>query len=226
MNYLSIQSRIKDVAKTCGRDPQEIQLVTVTKSHPVDAIKTIYDAGGRLFGESRSKEAEEKISHLPNDCEWHFIGTLQKNKVAKVISRFSLIHSVDSVELAQVISKHGLEQVLDVSVLLQVNVTGELSKHGLSPNEWEKSLDVLRQLPCLKIKGLMTMAPLTDDLGMIRDCFRKLRQLRDQWKIKMADPDIFKHLSMGMSHDYEIAIAEGATLVRIGSAIFNKELNG
>lgn len=183
------------------------KLVVVTKNQPLSKILEVYQEGCRDFGENRIQEALGKMEVAPQDINWHFIGTLQKNKVNKAIGKFSLIHSVDSFELAEKLSKKTEE-----SILLQVNTSGESSKHGPSIEEWRPYLESLFCLPHIKILGLMTMAPLTEDTKIIRQTFRKLRQFGEELKLPQ--------LSMGMSHDYEIALDEGATIVRVGSAIF------
>lgn len=183
------------------------KLVVVSKYQPLSKILEVYGEGCRDFGENRIQEALEKIAEAPADINWHLIGSLQKNKVNKALGKFSLIHSVDSFELAEKLSRSGQE-----SVLIQVNTSGESSKHGLSIEEWRPFLDSLFSLPNLKIEGLMTMAPLTEDIKIIRQTFRKLRLFGEELKLPQ--------LSMGMSHDYEIALEEGATIVRIGSAVF------
>jgi pyridoxal phosphate enzyme (YggS family) len=189
--------------------PKNVKLVAVTKNVPVEDISLVYELGCRDFGENRVQDALPKIEELPPDIRWHFIGTLQKNKVKKVVGNFALIHSVDSVELAQEISKQGI----DTSILLQVNTSGEESKQGFTEDEFRRDLAMIQKMPYIQVKGLMTMAPLTEDVDQIRMCFRRLRELRDELGLK--------ELSMGMSHDYKIAIEEGATIVRIGSAIFS-----
>ncbi len=189
--------------------PKNVKLVAVTKNVPVEDISLVYELGCRDFGENRVQDALPKIEELPPDIRWHFIGTLQKNKVKKVVGNFALIHSVDSVELAQEISKQGI----DTSILLQVNTSGEESKQGFTEDEFRRDLAMIQKMPYIQVKGLMTMAPLTEDVDQIRMCFRRLRELRDELGLK--------ELSMGMSHDYKIAIDEGATIVRIGSAIFS-----
>lgn len=211
---------IQEKSLACGREPQEVSLVVVTKTHSVNSISSLYQRGIRDFGESRLQEVVEKIPCLPIDCRWHFIGKLQGNKVAKAIPLFHLIHSVDSLKLAKQISEVSQDKGVTTSILLQVNTSGEKSKQGLPPDEWESVLDEMNALTHLKIEGLMTMAPLVEDKECIRQCFRSLSELRDKWKQRMRDPSVFYHLSMGMSHDYLIAIEEGATIVRIGSAIF------
>lgn len=193
---------------------KDITLVAVTKHHSVQEIKDLYDAGCRVFGENKLQEALPKIQEMPADCSWHMIGTLQKNKVRKAIESFMLIESVDNPELAEKISSVSQELGQVTPVLLQVNVSEEKSKHGLSINDWKEAYPRVKELPGIRIDGLMTMAPFIDDKPYIRRCFSRLRRLRDEL------PGIGHHLSMGMSHDYKEAIAEGATIVRIGSLLF------
>lgn len=209
--YKEIKEKVTQIAQDSSRDPKEITLITVSKGHPWQETTPIYQAGCRDFGENRIPEALAKIKDAPKDTKWHFIGHLQKNKVSKAIGPFVLIHSVDSIELAEHISHHS--QQATTSILLQVNTSGEQSKQGLTPKMWQKEFEKVARLPHLKIEGLMTMAPLTDDEKIIRTCFANLRKLKDELGLK--------HLSMGMSHDYPIAIQEGATLLRIGTAIYN-----
>jgi pyridoxal phosphate enzyme (YggS family) len=220
MAYSRIRDEVERLAESCGRDPREITLIAVSKNVPQSAIEAAYAAGARDFGESRVQEALQKIPHLPKECNWHMIGSLQTNKVVKALPLFHLIHSVDSLHLAQKISQVSEKNGTYASILIQVNVSSEQTKHGLSPEEWSQKLDELNHFSHLRIEGLMTMAPLTNDQVIIRTCFKSLRLLRDQWKPLMRDPTQFRHLSMGMSHDYPIAIQEGATLLRIGAAIF------
>lgn len=208
MGYLKVLENVEKAKKRSGRENEKIELIAVSKQHTLDEIHQIYQLGCRDFGESRIPEALEKIPLAPQDIRWHFIGPLQKNKVNKAVGRFTLIHSIDTFELAAKIDKTQSE----TSILLQVNTSGESTKQGLSPEGWKPHLDALFQFKHLKIKGLMTMAPLTDDTQWIRSTFRKLREFQDELKLPI--------LSMGMSHDYEIAIEEGATMLRIGTAIF------
>lgn len=219
-HYHQIVQSIREKALACGRNPQEVSLIAVSKTCSIESIQSVYQEGGREFGESRIQEALEKIPFLPHNCKWHFMGNLQSKKVGKAILAFHLIHSVDTPLLAQKISSASQAKGMTTSILLQVNTSGEKTKQGLSAEDWEHSLEEVNQLSNLKIEGLMTMAPYVEDPQIIRSCFRKLYQLRETWRQRMKDPQAFYHLSMGMSHDYLIAIEEGATLVRIGSAIF------
>lgn len=180
------------------------KLVAVTKGHELSACMPLYEAGIKTFGENRVQDALPKMESAPKDISWHFIGTLQKNKVNKVVGKFDLIHSVDSFDLAEKISKTGPQKIL-----LQVNVR---HRHGFSPEDLRECFSDLLKLPNLSIEGLMTMAPDTDDKTLIRSTFRELRLLRDELGLK--------ELSMGMSQDWQIALDEGATLLRIGSKLF------
>jgi pyridoxal phosphate enzyme (YggS family) len=214
VNYEKITQNIIKIAESYGRDPNSITLVAVSKGHSISELIPLYNAGQRIFGESRQQEATAKIESAPDDISWHFIGNLQKNKVRKIIGRFALIHSVDSPELAQKISDCSLELGVVTDILLQVNISGELTKHGLSPENWKRFIEQVKELPSISLKGFMTMAPADSDETYARKCFAGLREFRDSL------PFYLPHLSMGMSHDYPWAIAEGATLVRIGSALF------
>lgn len=221
-HYKQILQIVQDKVISCGRRLEEVEIIAVSKDHSLKEIQSAYQDGARQFGESRVQEALLKIPCLPEDCKWHLIGTLQSNKVSKTISSFQLIHSVDSLQLAQKISHFSERKNAITSILLQVNTSGELTKHGLTGEEWQKSLESLNELPNISIEGLMTIAPLTDNQKEIRSCFRKLFLLREQWRSQIKNPSSFVHLSMGMSHDYLIAIEEGATLLRIGTAIFGE----
>lgn len=208
-----VLKKIEAARHRCGSGAP-VKLIAVTKKRSTAEIKALYDIGQRDFAESRIHEFLEKYPELPSDIKWHFIGNLQKNKVAKADRHFTLLHSVDSFELADKISKTLYGQ----SILLQVNTSGEESKHGLSINEWQSIFPSLLALPSIKIEGFMTMAPLTEDTKRIRATFSKLREFRDHLS---SDYGIsFPILSMGMSQDYEIAIEEGSTHVRIGTALF------
>lgn len=212
-SYQTICNEIASTAKKCGRNASEVSLIAVTKQVDWQTANHLYQLGQRDFGENRVIDALEKIKEAPQDCRWHFIGNLQNNKVRKVVGKFSLIHSVDSFDLAKKISEVSEEMGKVTSILLQSNTSGEISKHGLTPDEWKKRFDSVIQLPNLKIEGLMTMAPLVTDEKVVRTCFANLKKLGEELHLS--------HLSMGMSNDFKIAIEEGATFVRIGTALFN-----
>lgn len=200
-------------------DPK-VQLVAVSKKRTILEMQELYSAGCRCFGENRLDEALSKIPQLPEDVEWHFIGSLQRKKVPKVVGHFALIHSVDSLELAQKISKVSVERGLQTSILLQVNTSGELSKHGLSPDEWQACLKELAILPGISIHGLMTMAPKGVEKRIVRGAFSRLKECLGAWKGLLGDIHPFKQLSMGMSQDYSLALEEGSTMLRVGSLLF------
>ena len=219
-NLAAIRENISAAAARAGRDPSAILLLAVSKTHPPETIRAARAAGCRHFGESRQQEAEEKIPLLPGDIEWHFIGKLQRNKTRKVLPRFPVIHSIDSPKLAAHVDAVATDLGLRPRVLLQVNLAAESSKSGLPPAELPAALDHLLALPRLHLEGLMAIPPFSPDPEATRPHFQKLRQLRDQLQDSRRVP--LPHLSMGMSHDYPVAIEEGATIVRIGSALFGK----
>jgi len=219
-NYLRIKQEINDICARCGRNPAEITLLCVSKGYSWEEAQSVYDAGCRDFGENRLEEAINKMALAPEHINWHFIGSLQSNKVGKVIGRFSLIHSVDSVRLAEKISQYSMASDVITPLLLQANTSGEPSKHGLSAEEWFQQFDKLLLLPNIKIEGLMTMAPFNGSVNVVRNCFKELRILKERLAEKAGTRVELKYLSMGMSNDYKIAIEEGATILRIGTAIF------
>jgi len=219
-NLAAIQARIKTVAEKHGRKSGEVRLVAVSKTNPPEAIREVFEAGQRAFGESRVQEALPKLDALPPEIEWHFIGHLQTNKIRKVVGRFALFHGVDNQNLALQINRIAGELGVTANVLLEVNVSGEESKFGFDPKTLPAALEVLLPLPFLRIQGLMTMAPYSDDPETARPYFAKLRELRDRLAAETGNP--LPELSMGMSGDFEQGIAEGATIVRVGSAIFGE----
>lgn len=223
--YNYILEDIEKCALSCGRNPADITLIAVSKGMSSECVRQAYCEGCRDFGENRLQEAVEKITLCPKDIRWHMIGSLQRNKARRVIGQFCLIHSVDTPELAMKISQCSSELGIVSSILLQVNTSGELSKHGMSPEHWRTAFDGIIASPFLKVEGLMTMAPYTQDEKRIRDSFSRLRLFRDELIVKTGKRNILSHLSMGMSNDYRIAISEGATLLRIGTAIFGNNFN-
>lgn len=217
-NLAAIEARIEAVAGKHSRKSGEVRLVAVSKTHPAEAIREVFEAGQRAFGESRVQEALPKLEALPREIEWHFIGHLQTNKIRKVVDRFSLFHGVDNQNLALQMNRIAGELGATANVLLEVNVSGEESKFGFDPQTLSAALEDLLPLPFLRIQGLMTMAPYSDDPETSRPFFSKLRELRDRLAVETGNP--LPELSMGMSGDFEQGIAEGATIVRVGSAIF------
>lgn len=220
IGYRRVCEQITDAATRYRRSLDEIRLIAVTKYAKIEDVHALYSLGQRDFGESRVPDLLEKQPIMSKECRWHFIGTLQRNKVRKLIGQTTLIHAVDTLPLAQKISQCSEEAGITTHVLLQANTSGELSKHGQTAEEWKRNLEELLSLPSLSIDGLMTMAPLVEDEGAVRSCFANLRHLRDELQQQAGDRASLHHLSMGMSHDFTWAIAEGATLLRIGSALF------
>jgi len=217
--YQGLMARIAAAAARAGRDPRAVQLVAVSKTVDPARVREAYAAGARTFGENRAQELGPKAVALADlAIEWHFLGHLQSNKARAVMGVSALIHSVDRLDLAQRISA-GATPEQPQRILVQVNTSGEASKSGVAPPALAALLDGIAPLPGLVVEGLMTIGPLTDDAGAIRAAFRLLRQARD--RERAARPAMpLAHLSMGMSGDFEIAIEEGATLLRIGTALF------
>jgi PLP dependent protein len=227
-----VRARIAHAAERAGRDPAEVTLVAVSKTQPIELVQMAYRAGISDFGENRVQEALPKIDVLhPADLRWHLIGHLQSNKAGKASRVFDCIHSIDSLHLARVLNRNRLEHIQNTSVhldrlpvLLQVNVTGEESKEGVAVAEAPLLARQIAALPSLEIQGLMTIAPLVKDPEEARPAFRALRELRERLRDELPEYS-WRHLSMGMTGDYQVAIEEGATIVRIGRAIFGERAN-
>lgn len=222
-NVQRVLERIDAASARAGRESRDVRLVAVTKSAPVEWVKLLPELGLTVFGENRPQQlltrAKQFAEACPTPVEWHLIGQLQSNKVRSVLPEASLIHSVDSLSLAQRINRVAGELGRKSRVLLQVNISGEESKSGFEPDRLREDWGELVSLPHVVPTGLMTMAPFTDDESVIRRTFAGLRDLREELR-QGAELETLRELSMGMSHDLEIAIEEGATLVRIGSSLF------
>ncbi len=219
-NLSEIKQRMQHACQRSKRDPAEITLIAVSKNFPADDVRIAYEAGHTQFGENRWQEAESKIPLLPQSLQWHYIGSLQRNKVRKVLPHFCLIHSIDSLRLATYTNELAKELGLFPRVLLQVNLAGELSKGGFSAEELYQDAAALLQLERLEICGLMTVPPAVEDPEQARKWFRGVRELRDQ--IESLHSVTLPVLSMGMSGDFEVAIEEGATHIRVGTSIFGR----
>lgn len=217
-NLIRVEEQIAEAAASAGRSVAEIELVAVSKTHPAERVQEIFDAGQHLFGESRVQEAREKIPRLPGAAHWHFIGHLQKKKIRHALPLFELFHGIDSLETAQNVDRIADELGLFPKILLEVNVAGESSKFGFSAADLQAQFASLLELPRVEIHGLMTIAPMAEDGEASRPYFAQLRELRDE--LQSAHAVTLPHLSMGMTNDYRVAIQEGATLVRVGTAIF------
>ncbi len=220
-NLASVLRQIDEAARQVGRDPASIRLVVVSKQIPLVKIIEAYQSGAKCFGENKVQEAVSKIEEIHGKgISWHFIGHLQKNKIKYLDSRFQLIHSVDSLSLAEKISKHCETQNRVQPVLLQVNISGEEAKFGLQPTELEKLLPAFAKLKGIEVYGLMTIPPQDSNPENSRKYFSALREVRDKCQALNIDGVELNELSMGMSSDYRVAVEEGATLVRVGTAIF------
>jgi pyridoxal phosphate enzyme (YggS family) len=221
-NLEELKRRLENAARTAGRDPADIRLVAVTKTVGLEGLKEAVAAGQTLFGENYVQEARGKIASLGPGLTWHFIGHLQSNKAKAAVELFDLIHSVDRASLAQALEQAAARRDKIQNILLQVNLAGEASKSGTAPENAQDLLSEIRKMPHLRVLGLMTMPPWFDDPARVRPYFRALRELRDRLRGLQLVEGSLSELSMGMTGDFEVAVAEGATLVRIGTAIFGQ----
>jgi PLP dependent protein len=219
-NLARVRDQIAQVAAKANRNADDVELVAISKTHDAAKVREAVEAGQTLFGESRVQEARVKIPELPSNSRWHFVGHLQKNKIRHALPLFELIHSVDSLALAQDINRIAEEDGLHPRVLLEVNVAGEGSKFGFTPKKMREDLENLLALPRLSILGLMTIPPIAEEAEASRKYFVELRELRDRLQTDFHVD--LAQLSMGMTRDFAIAVEEGATLVRVGTAIFGE----
>lgn len=220
-NLNQVRKNIQEACEVSGRDPKEVTLIAVSKTKPVPMLLEAYDAGARVFGENKVQEIVDKYPQLPEDIQWHMIGHLQRNKVKYIVDKVTLIHSVDSLRLAETISREAEKKGVTVPILIEVNIAGEETKFGLSSKEEVISLtEQIAALPNLSVKGLMTVAPPAKDPEENRPFFREIRQLSVDITNKNIDNVSMEILSMGMTNDYTVAIEEGATMVRVGTGIF------
>src|SRR5262245_335294 len=216
-----IRDRIAAAARSAGRDPSSIRLVAVSKTFPVDAIGEAYAAGQRDFGENRVQEALQKIASCADlEIRWHLLGHLQTNKVRKAAPAFSAIHSVDSVELIQKIDAAAADAGRMPQLLIQVDLAAEATKFGASPADVPRLFEAAARCHAARVVGLMTLPPIPESPEDARPWFRRLRELRDQWRANGVPASMLAELSTGMSGDFEVAIEEGSTMVRVGTAIF------
>ena len=219
-NLTRIRSRIDQACERSGRQPDSVRLMAVSKNQSPELVAQAASAGLTLFGENRIQEAKVKIPLCPSQLEWHFIGHLQSNKSRDAVSLFHVVQGVDSLALAEELQKQAIKQARSLPILLEVNVAGESSKFGWNPDRLLAELLQLNALPRLVVQGLMTIAPYAVDPEQVRPIFRRLRELRDRCTDLLGAP--LPVLSMGMSGDLEVAIEEGATLVRVGTALFGE----
>lgn len=223
-NIEHVRAGIARAAQKAGRDPREITLIAVSKTMPIELVQMAYNLGVTHFGENRVQEALPKIAAFhPPGISWQMIGHVQSNKAKKVVGPFSCVQSVDSLHLAQALNRHAQEQGIRLPVLLEINVAGEATKEGLTLEETPAIARQVVTLPFLQLEGLMTVAPIASDAEEVRPVFRALRRLRDTLRSQLPDP-AWQQLSMGMTDDYMVAIEEGATMVRVGRAIFGERV--
>ena len=219
-NFRQVEENIRRACGRAGRDPGDVTLIAVSKTKPVELLREAYDLGTRVFGENKVQEIVEKYEALPKDIHWHMIGHLQRNKVKYIIDKVDLIHSVDSVRLAETIEKEAAKHDLTANILLEVNVAEEESKFGLNVDEVEQVVDEIAKFSHIKVCGLMTIAPFVENPEENRPYFRRLRNLSVDIGGKNVDNVTMSILSMGMTNDYEVAVEEGATMVRVGTGLF------
>ncbi len=220
----ALMQRIAGAAIRSGRDPASIEVVAVSKNQPMEKIYAAWEVGIRNFGENRAQEFLSKHGEIKLDVNWHFVGHLQTNKAKMITGKVCLIHSIDSVKIATEVNRQAAAQGIKQDILIQVNESGESSKFGFLEEEVEEALALIGDMPNVKVRGLMTIAPLTDDQEKVRASFRKLAELRSLLQEKYPQLDL-GILSMGMTEDFEVAVEEGTNMLRIGTAIFGPRGN-
>lgn len=225
-NLSQVRERMAAACERAGREPGEVTLIAVSKTKPVSMLMEAYDAGTRVFGENKVQEILEKLPQMPEDCVFHMIGHLQTNKVHQVVGKVSMIHSVDSLRLAEKIEKESAKQGIVSDILLEVNAAREESKFGFFLEETEEAVKAIAAFPHVRVKGLMTIAPNVENAEDNRKVFQDLYQLYVDIKSKNIDNGTMSVLSMGMTGDYEVAIEEGATMIRVGTGIFGSRQIG
>lgn len=223
-NLKTVQNEINAACSRANRDPSQVTLIAVSKTKPVPALREAYDAGVRDFGENKVQEIMDKLPQLPSDIRWHMIGHLQRNKVKYIIGKVAMIHSVDSMRLAEEISRESIRRGVETDILIEVNIAGEESKYGVSSAEAPELIEKIAKLPGIHVRGLMTIAPYTEVPEKNRPYFDKLTQLSVDIKGKNIDNVSMNVLSMGMTGDYSVALEEGATCIRVGTGIFGERV--
>ena len=221
-NMEDVKERIRVACGRAGRPQSDVTLIAVSKTKPLEFVREAYEAGARDFGENKVQDLLDRIDALPSDIRWHMIGHLQRNKVKYIVGKVALIHSVDSLRLAEEISRESLKRQVETDILIEVNVAGEESKFGVCLSETVSLVEEIAKLPAVHIRGLMTIAPFVEDAEENRQIFRKLKQLSVDIERKNIDNVNMSALSMGMTGDYPVAIEEGATYVRVGTGIFGE----
>ncbi|MBQ2987033.1 MAG: YggS family pyridoxal phosphate-dependent enzyme [Tyzzerella sp.] len=221
-NLQEVEEKIREACKKANRSREDITLIAVSKTKPVSMLQEVYDLGVRDFGENKVQELTDKVPELPDDLRWHMIGHLQRNKVKQVIDKAVLIHSVDSIRLAQTIEIEAAKKEIIVPILLEVNVAEEDSKFGLKVEEVLPAIEQIATMPHVRIQGLMTIAPFVENPEENRTVFKRLQKLSVDIAKKNIDNVSVNILSMGMTNDYQVAIEEGATMIRVGTGIFGE----
>ncbi len=219
-NLAEVEDKIQKACERAGRKREEVTLIAVSKTKPVSMLQEAYDLGVRIYGENKVQEIVDKYDVLPDDIHWHMIGHLQRNKIKYIVDKVDLIHSVDSVRLAEAINKEAEKKNVIVPVLIEVNVAEEESKFGFNTDDVMEFVESIKDLSNIRVMGLMTIAPFVADPEENRPIFAQLRQLSVDIDSKKYDNITMSILSMGMTNDYEVAIEEGATMVRVGTGIF------
>ncbi|MBR5337319.1 MAG: YggS family pyridoxal phosphate-dependent enzyme [Lachnospiraceae bacterium] len=219
-NIKNVRARMKAACDRCGRDISEVTLINVSKTKPIPDLMEAYNAGERIFGENKVQEINDKLPQMPEDVRWHMIGHLQRNKVKYIVDKVELIHSVDSLRLAEAISEEAVKKKCQVDILVEVNVAEEESKFGSTVSDTLSLVKEIALLPNIHIKGLMTIAPYVEVPEENRTIFRALKKLSVDIEKQNIDNICMGVLSMGMTGDFEVAIEEGATMIRVGTAIF------
>ena len=221
-NYLAVEEKVKEACRRAGRSRDEVTLIAVSKTKPMSMIEELLPLGVVDFGENKVQELTAKEEALPSHIRWHMIGHLQRNKVKYIVDKAFLIHSVDSLRLAEAISQEAGKKNVTANILIEVNVAGEDSKFGVRPEETAALAEAISKLPNISVKGLMTIAPFVENAEENREVFRNLRKLSVDIEEKKYNNVTMAVLSMGMTGDYEVAIEEGATMVRVGTGIFGE----
>lgn len=221
-NLVQVSENIKKICEKVGRNPEEVRLIAVSKTKPIEMLLEAYEYGCREFGENKVQELVDKYEQMPKDVKWHMIGHLQRNKVKYIVDKVVLIHSVDSLKLAEEISREALKKQVEVSILIEINIAGEESKFGIKPDEAVDMVKAIALLPNIQIEGLMTIAPYVENPEENRQYFAQLKELSVDISLKNIDNVNMNVLSMGMSGDYMVAVEEGATCVRVGTGIFGE----
>ncbi|MCI9337609.1 MAG: YggS family pyridoxal phosphate-dependent enzyme [Lachnospiraceae bacterium] len=221
-NLEAVEKIVRASCRRAGRPENDVTLIAVSKTKPLEQVREAYEAGARDFGENKVQDLLDRIEAMPSDIRWHMIGHLQRNKVKYIVGKVAMIHSVDSLRLAEEISRESVKRQVETDILLEVNVAGEESKFGVSVEETAALAEEISKLPAVHVRGLMTIAPFVENAEENRQYFRKLKQLSVDIESKSIDNVNMTVLSMGMTGDYSVAIEEGATYVRVGTGIFGE----